>query len=85
MLVLVVVLFALLWFPYRAICLYNVGFATEPLLKKWVMFFAKTCIFLSASINPFLYNAMSKRFREAVLDMMACRGGNSSNARNSIH
>ncbi|XP_055328178.1 thyrotropin-releasing hormone receptor-like isoform X2 [Paramacrobiotus metropolitanus] len=72
MLLVIVVLFAVLWLPYRGIMLYNT-FAKRPALNKWLMLFAKTCIFLNSSINPILYNAMSKRFRKAFSSVLACQ------------
>ena len=38
MLLVIVILFAVLWLPYRGISLYNV-FVTKPLYNKWLMFF----------------------------------------------
>ncbi|GAV09806.1 hypothetical protein RvY_19287 [Ramazzottius varieornatus] len=71
MLVVIVVTFAVLWLPYRGISLYNC-LAPKPILNKWVMLFAKTCIFINSSINPILYNVMSKRFRQAFLETLSC-------------
>ncbi|OQV20049.1 putative Thyrotropin-releasing hormone receptor [Hypsibius exemplaris] len=80
MLLVIVILFAILWLPYRGISLYN-GFAAKPFYNKWAMFFAKTCIFLNSSVNPILYNAMSKRFRQAFRDiLLGERSDKSSNS-----
>lgn len=59
MLLVICLLFAVLWLPYRGISLYN-GFAAKPIYNKWLMLFAKTCIFLNSSINPILYNGKVK-------------------------
>ena len=72
MLIVVVVVFAVLWLPYRAISLYN-AIAVRPVYNMWLMLFAKTCIFLNSSINPILYNAMSTRFRQATVNTLSCR------------
>ncbi|XP_055356841.1 thyrotropin-releasing hormone receptor-like [Paramacrobiotus metropolitanus] len=72
MLFVVVALFAVLWLPYRAVSLYN-SLASKPILNKWFMLFAKTCIFFNASVDPLLYSAMSRRFRKAAFDVLTCR------------
>lgn len=77
MLAVVVLTFALCWFPYRAVVMYN-SFATTPFNPKWLVYslavlmqtlryimIAKTLIFLNCAINPILYNVMSARFRNA--------------------
>ncbi|GAU99975.1 hypothetical protein RvY_10904 [Ramazzottius varieornatus] len=66
MLFLIVVLFALLWLPYRALLAYN-SFVAKPYLNMWYLLFAKTAVFINSAINPLMYNAMSKRFRRAFL------------------
>lgn len=81
MLFVIVVLFAVLWLPYRGLSLYNVAFAVKPYLDKWAMFMAKTCIFINSSINPILYNAMSKRFRKAFLEVLAFKQSKKTEAR----
>ncbi|GAU91659.1 hypothetical protein RvY_03874 [Ramazzottius varieornatus] len=65
MLVVIVILFAIAWLPYRGLLVYNT-FVDEPWLDVGYMFFAKTLIYLNSAINPFLYNAMSRRFRGAM-------------------
>ncbi|XP_055344473.1 thyrotropin-releasing hormone receptor-like [Paramacrobiotus metropolitanus] len=65
MLIVVVVLFAVSWLPFRGMLVYN-SFADEPWLDIWYMLFAKTLIYLNSAINPFLYNFMSHRFKAAV-------------------
>ena len=65
MLVAVVVLFAVAWLPFRGVLIYN-SFATIKYLDLWFMFFAKTLIYINSAMNPYLYGAMSPRFRVAV-------------------
>ena len=65
MLMVVVVLFAVCWLPFRGLLVYN-SIATTQWLDLWYLLFAKTLIYLNSAINPFLYNFMSRRFREAV-------------------
>ncbi|GAV03012.1 hypothetical protein RvY_13503 [Ramazzottius varieornatus] len=65
MLVVVVILFAVCWLPFRGLLVYN-SFVEIPWLDLWYLLFAKTLIYVNSAINPFLYNAMSRRFRDAV-------------------
>ena len=65
MLIVIVILFAIAWLPYRGLLVYNT-FVEEPWLHLGYMFFAKTLIYLNSAMNPFLYNAMSRRFRLAM-------------------
>ncbi|GAV01517.1 hypothetical protein RvY_12216-3 [Ramazzottius varieornatus] len=65
MLIVIVALFAITWLPYRGLLLYN-SFAKEVWLDLWFVFFAKTLIYFNSAMNPYLYNAMSRRFRIAV-------------------
>jgi thyrotropin-releasing hormone receptor len=64
MLLIVVVVFAVCWLPYRAMVTYN-SFAGSKLNNDLYIFFAKTLIFINCAINPVLYNVMSARFRNA--------------------
>ncbi|XP_055353576.1 thyrotropin-releasing hormone receptor-like [Paramacrobiotus metropolitanus] len=72
MLAIVVVAFAISWLPYRGLLVYNT-FTEKPWLNIWFMLFAKSLIFINCSMNPFLYNAMSKRFRMAFIRIICCR------------
>ena len=71
MLLTIVILFAVLWLPYRAWLVYN-SLATRSWLNIWYLLFAKTCIYLNSAINPLLYNAMSKKFRIAFVRTIFC-------------
>uniref|UniRef100_A0AC35GI21 Thyrotropin-releasing hormone receptor n=1 Tax=Panagrolaimus sp. PS1159 TaxID=55785 RepID=A0AC35GI21_9BILA len=64
MLLIVVVIFAVCWIPYRAMVTYN-SFAETKLNNDMYIFIAKTLIFINCAINPVLYNVMSARFRNA--------------------
>lgn len=65
MLVVTIVLFAVAWLPFRGLLIYNMT-SSEQWLDLWFLLFAKTMIYLSAAMNPFLYNAINPRFRQAV-------------------
>lgn len=64
MLMAVVFLFAIFWLPYRTVVVYN-SFATRKRIDYWLYLFAKTMAYLNSTVNPILYNAMSKKFRRA--------------------
>uniref|UniRef100_A0A6A7G964 Thyrotropin-releasing hormone receptor n=1 Tax=Hirondellea gigas TaxID=1518452 RepID=A0A6A7G964_9CRUS len=84
MLVAVVVVFATLWLPYRAMLVYNSLLAMvgrAPFKDLWFMLFAKTCIFINCAINPILYNALSVKFRRAFKKML-CYGCGEDLSRN---
>ena len=72
MLVVIVALFAITWLPYRGLLVYN-SFAEHVWLELWFVFFAKTLVYLNSAMNPFLYNAMSRRFRAAVQRLLCSR------------
>ncbi|XP_063234401.1 thyrotropin-releasing hormone receptor-like [Bacillus rossius redtenbacheri] len=75
MLAAVVFVFAILWLPYRGMLVYNsfaVLFSGPKFMDLWFLMFAKTCIYINCAINPFLYNAMSARFRRAFHKMLVC-------------
>ncbi|XP_014663378.1 PREDICTED: thyrotropin-releasing hormone receptor-like [Priapulus caudatus] len=75
MLVVVVVLFAILWMPYRFILVYNSfrSLANKSQLQDyWYFMFAKTLIYINSAINPILYNAMSVKFRRAFKHLLTC-------------
>jgi thyrotropin-releasing hormone receptor len=65
MLIVIVVLFAVAWLPFRGLLVHN-AFVNEPWLDIWYVLFAKTLIYANSAMNPYLYNAMSRRFRLAV-------------------
>ncbi|TNN46167.1 Thyrotropin-releasing hormone receptor [Liparis tanakae] len=64
MLAVVVVLFALLWMPYRTLVVVN-SFLDKAYLDTWFLLFCRLCIYLNSAINPVIYNAMSQKFRAA--------------------
>uniref|UniRef100_A0A3B5MNJ3 Thyrotropin-releasing hormone receptor n=1 Tax=Xiphophorus couchianus TaxID=32473 RepID=A0A3B5MNJ3_9TELE len=64
MLAVVVILFAVLWMPYRTLVVVN-SFLDQPYLDNWFLLFCKICIYLNSAINPVIYNAMSQKFRAA--------------------
>uniref|UniRef100_A0A672FFS5 Thyrotropin-releasing hormone receptor n=1 Tax=Salarias fasciatus TaxID=181472 RepID=A0A672FFS5_SALFA len=72
MLAVVVILFALLWMPYRTLVLIN-SFVSAPYLDDWFILFCRTCIYANSAINPVIYNAMSQRFRSAFRGLYRCR------------
>ncbi|VDL19323.1 unnamed protein product [Hymenolepis diminuta] len=64
MLMTVVFLFAIFWLPYRSLVVYN-SFVTIRKPDYWLYLFARTMAFLNSTVNPILYNAMSRKFRRA--------------------
>ncbi|KAG1963883.1 thyrotropin releasing hormone receptor 2 isoform X2 [Pimephales promelas] len=72
MLAVVVVLFALLWMPYRTLVLIN-SFVSTPYLDAWFLLFCRTCIYANSAINPVVYNLMSQKFRSAFRGLYRCR------------
>uniref|UniRef100_A0A8C4ZJT3 Thyrotropin-releasing hormone receptor n=1 Tax=Gadus morhua TaxID=8049 RepID=A0A8C4ZJT3_GADMO len=77
MLAVVVVLFALLWMPYRTLVLLN-SFMATPYLDDWFVLFCRTCIYANSAINPVIYNAMSQKFRSAFRGLYHCKGAEAS-------
>ncbi|CAL8262751.1 unnamed protein product [Merluccius merluccius] len=73
MLAVVVILFALLWMPYRTLVLIN-SFVSTPYLDDWFILFCRTCIYANSAINPVIYNAMSQKFRSAFRGLYHCKG-----------
>lgn len=71
MLAVVVVLFALLWMPYRTLVVVN-SFLYKPYLDTWFLLFCRLCIYLNSAINPVIYNAMSQKFRAAFKKLCHC-------------
>ncbi|XP_072551591.1 thyrotropin releasing hormone receptor 2 [Salminus brasiliensis] len=72
MLAVVVVLFALLWMPYRTLVLIN-SFVSKPYLDAWFLLFCRTCIYANSAINPVVYNLMSQKFRSAFRGLYRCQ------------
>ncbi|OQV21473.1 putative Thyrotropin-releasing hormone receptor [Hypsibius exemplaris] len=76
MLVIIVVLFAVTWLPYRSLLVYN-SLSATPWYNLLFLFFAKTCIYANCAVNPYLYNIMSRRFREGLWTTLTCSSGGS--------
>uniref|UniRef100_A0A8D0BSH1 Thyrotropin-releasing hormone receptor n=1 Tax=Salvator merianae TaxID=96440 RepID=A0A8D0BSH1_SALMN len=72
MLVVVVVLFALFWMPYRTLVLVN-SFMEQPYLDRWFVLFCRVCVYANSAINPIIYSLMSQKFRLAFKAL--CKGG----------
>ena len=72
MLAVVVLLFALLWTPYRTLVLLN-SFLAQPFLDPWVLLFCRTCVYANSAINPVIYSLMSQKFRAAFLKLCWCK------------
>ncbi|XP_055029733.2 thyrotropin releasing hormone receptor 2 [Misgurnus anguillicaudatus] len=72
MLAVVVVLFALLWMPYRTLVLIN-SFVSTPYLNAWFLLFCRICIYANSAINPVVYNVMSQKFRSAFRGLYRCQ------------
>ncbi|GAU96211.1 hypothetical protein RvY_07687-2 [Ramazzottius varieornatus] len=68
-LVIIVILFAVTWIPYRALLIYN-SLVQNPWYDLHYLFFAKTCIYFNCCFNPYLYNAMSGKFRRALVALL---------------
>uniref|UniRef100_A0A3P8TYD4 Thyrotropin-releasing hormone receptor n=1 Tax=Amphiprion percula TaxID=161767 RepID=A0A3P8TYD4_AMPPE len=71
MLAVVVILFALLWMPYRTLVVVN-SFLDRAYLDTWFLLFCRLCIYLNSAINPVIYNAMSQKFRAAFKKLCHC-------------
>ncbi|XP_035199962.1 thyrotropin-releasing hormone receptor-like isoform X2 [Oxyura jamaicensis] len=78
MLAVVVVLFALLWMPYRTLVVVN-SFMDPPYLNIWFLLFCRTCIYLNSAINPIIYNLMSQKFRAAFRKLWECEQRSAEN------
>ncbi|XP_032054390.1 thyrotropin-releasing hormone receptor-like [Aythya fuligula] len=78
MLAVVVVLFALLWMPYRTLVVVN-SFMDPPYLNIWFLLFCRTCIYLNSAINPIIYNLMSQKFRAAFRKLWECEQKSTEN------
>lgn len=71
MLAVVVILFALLWMPYRTLVVVN-SFLDKAYLDTWFLLFCRLCIYLNSAVNPIIYNAMSQKFRAAFKKLCHC-------------
>ncbi|XP_069032731.1 thyrotropin-releasing hormone receptor b [Embiotoca jacksoni] len=71
MLAVVVILFAVLWMPYRTLVVVN-SFLDQAYLDSWFLLFCRSCIYLNSAINPVIYNAMSQKFRAAFRKICRC-------------
>lgn len=71
MLAVVVVLFALLWMPYRTLVLVN-SFMARPYLDPWFLLFCRACVYANSAINPVIYNLMSRKFQAAFATLCKC-------------
>lgn len=71
MLAVVVVLFALLWMPYRTLVVVN-SFLDDAYLDNWFLLFCRLCVYLNSAINPVIYNAMSQKFRAVFKKLCHC-------------
>ncbi|XP_051887629.1 thyrotropin-releasing hormone receptor-like [Pristis pectinata] len=72
MLAVVVILFALLWMPYRTLVVVN-SFMSAPYLNIWFLLFCRMNIYLNSAINPIIYNLMSQKFRAAFKKLCKCK------------
>ncbi|XP_047189246.1 thyrotropin releasing hormone receptor 2 [Scophthalmus maximus] len=72
MLAVVVILFALLWMPYRTLVLIN-SFVSTAYQNDWFLLFCRTCIYANSAINPVIYNVMSQKFRSAFRGLYRCQ------------
>ncbi|XP_010888893.1 thyrotropin-releasing hormone receptor-like [Esox lucius] len=72
MLAVVVILFALLWMPYRTLVVVN-SFMDPPYLNTWFLLFCRMSIYTNSAINPIIYNLMSQKFRAAFRRLCKCK------------
>ncbi|CAH2324141.1 thyrotropin-releasing hormone receptor-like [Pelobates cultripes] len=82
MLAVVVILFALLWMPYRTLVLVN-SFMSNPYLDAWFLLFCRICVYANSAINPVIYNVMSQKFRTAFKRL--CKCGHEDTQRRSMY
>uniref|UniRef100_A0A4W5Q2Q0 Thyrotropin-releasing hormone receptor n=1 Tax=Hucho hucho TaxID=62062 RepID=A0A4W5Q2Q0_9TELE len=71
MLAVVVIIFTLLWMPYRTLVVVN-SFMDPPYLNTWFLLFCRVCIYTNSASNPIIYNLMSQKFRAAFKKL--CKG-----------
>ncbi|XP_069757956.1 thyrotropin-releasing hormone receptor-like [Narcine bancroftii] len=75
MLAVVVILFALLWMPYRTIVVVN-SFMDKQYENVWFLLFCRLCVYANSAINPVIYNLMSQKFRSAFKKLCNCNPNN---------
>ncbi|CAL8367134.1 unnamed protein product [Lota lota] len=73
MLAVVVVLFALLWMPYRTLVVVN-SVTDPPYTNAWVLLFCRICVYCNSAVNPVVYSLMSQKFRVAFRRLCGCEG-----------
>ncbi|XP_061591291.1 thyrotropin-releasing hormone receptor [Cololabis saira] len=71
MLAVVIILFALLWMPYRTLVVVN-SIIDPPYHNSWFLLFCRMCIYTNSAINPIIYNLMSQKFRVAFRKLCKC-------------
>ncbi|XP_038662434.1 thyrotropin-releasing hormone receptor-like [Scyliorhinus canicula] len=71
MLAVVVILFALLWMPYRTIVVVN-SFIDKQYENAWFLLFCRLCVYANSAVNPVIYNLMSQKFRSAFKKLCNC-------------
>ncbi|KAG8519632.1 Thyrotropin-releasing hormone receptor, partial [Galemys pyrenaicus] len=71
MLAVVMVLFALLWLPYRILVVVN-SFLKPPYLNLSFLLFCPLCIYLNSAINPTVYARMPQPFQEVFHGLVQC-------------
>ena len=64
MLAVIVLLFAVLWLPYRGYVVYN-SVASERYEDLWYLMFCRLMVYANSATNPIIYNIMSSKFRQA--------------------
>ncbi|KAH8863677.1 Thyrotropin-releasing hormone receptor [Schistosoma japonicum] len=72
LLMIIVILFASFWLPYRSMVVYN-SFSLYGYHDLWFRMFSRIMAFLNSAVNPILYNAMSRKFRRALKRLLKCQ------------
>lgn len=71
MLAVVVVVFALLWLPYRTLVVVD-SFPSLPYLNLGFLLFLQLCLYLNSKVNPVIYTLMSQHFWEVFHGLFQC-------------